>query len=120
MDKSKLNKIIEKILKDIRIGFYQLIVLKIIVDRGQLHGYAIRKAIQDLSSGRLNPSESTIYDTLKKLEKYGLIEGFWAQSPLGGPMRKYYKAKKEAKMILDQVLKELEELNKIIKGSKDD
>lgn len=116
MKKDKLDKIIEKIFRDLRSGVYQVIVLKLLVDKGPMHGYGIRRAIYELSNGKLNPSESTIYDTLKKLEKHGLIEGFWAESPLGGPMRKYYRAKREALMVLERVLREVRELYKIIRG----
>ncbi len=114
MTKDKINKIVDRIMRDIRIGLYQVIVLKIITEKQPIHGYAIRKRIVELTNGMLNPSESTIYDTLKKLEKLGLIEGYWAQSPLGGPMRKYYKAKPIAKPVLEKISRELEKLVKNI------
>ena len=44
----------------------------------------VRKRIEELSNSTLEPSESTVYETLKKLEKLKLIEGFWAKSPYDG------------------------------------
>ncbi len=119
MEKDKVSKIVDKITRDLRIGVYQVIVLKIIVEEEPVYGYAIRKKIVELSKGSLNPSESTIYDTLKKLEKLGLIEGYWAQSPLGGPMRKYYRAKPIAKTVLEKVIREIRKLGELLEGSLD-
>ncbi len=117
MAKNKIDKIVDKITRDLRIGVYQVIVLRIIVEKQPIHGYAIRREIMELSNGELNPSESTIYDTLKKLEKLGLIEGYWAQSPLGGPMRKYYKAKPTAKIVLEKVVREIKKLRELLEGN---
>ncbi|HDN75667.1 MAG: PadR family transcriptional regulator [Thermoprotei archaeon] len=110
------GKIVEKILRDLRIGIYQLLIIKILLEKGPLHGYAIRKTIEELSNGRLRPSESTIYDTLKKLEKLRIVESFWGHSPFGGPMRKYYKVKDLGKKVLEDTLKEFSQIYKLIMG----
>ena len=54
-----------------------------------MHGYAIRKEFEKLSDGKIVPSEGTLYDLLKSLKKYRLMEGFWAE--VGGRARKYYR-----------------------------
>ncbi len=105
---SDVDKVLKKMLKDARSGFYQVIILKIIAVEGPLHGYAVRKRIEELSNSTLEPSESTIYETLKKLEKLKLIEGFWAKSPFdGAPPRKYYRVTSLGLRVLDRIVNEI-------------
>ncbi len=91
------RKIVEKLIRDARTSLYMVAILKILVDRGPLHGYGIRKLLHELSNGKPNPSESTVYDVLKRLEKLGLIESYWGESPFEGLMRKYYRAREGAR-----------------------
>ncbi len=117
MDREKIK---QRILRDLRLGLYKLIVLSIIHKYGPIHGYNIRKKIEELSGGLLKPSESTIYDTLKKLEKLGLIESYWAASS-GYPMKKYYRIKTEneelIKEIISEALNEGEIINRILRDT---
>ncbi len=115
MDREKVK---QRILRDLRLGLYKLIVLSIIHKYGPIHGYNLRKKIEKLSGGLLKPSESTIYDTLKKLEKLGLIESYWTASS-GYPMKKYYCIKAEneelVKEIIREALKEGEIISRILR-----
>jgi len=83
------EKNVAKILKSIRSGFYALIILELLNKYGPLYGYKIKALIEEMSKGTLKPSESTIYDSLKQLEKNKLIKSFWGESEYGPP-RKYY------------------------------
>ncbi len=78
-----------RLLKSIRSGFYALIILELLNKYGPLYGYKIKALIEKISKGALKPSESTIYDSLKQLEKNKLIKSFWGESEYGPP-RKYY------------------------------
>lgn len=77
-------------MKDLRTGIYSLIMLNIIKTNGPIHGYALRAKVMELSDNTLTPSESTIYESLKYLEKRGLIKSFWGKASGKGPPRKYY------------------------------
>ncbi len=77
-------------MKDLRTGIYSLVILNIIRAEGPIHGYALRVKVMELSDGALMPSESTIYESLKYLEKRGLIKSFWGKASGRGPPRKYY------------------------------
>ncbi len=88
MDNDK-GKSVAKLLKNIRTGFYALIILELLNKYGPLYGYKIKALIEEMSKGALKPSESTIYDSLKHLEKSKLIKSFWGESEYGPP-RKYY------------------------------
>lgn len=97
-------------MKILRTGFYTVIILGLLKKHGPLYGYKIKSLIKQLSNNTLNPSESTIYETLKNMDKNKLIKSYWTESNLGPP-RKYYE-------ITDKGLKTLEtlrvELEKII------
>ena len=52
-----------------------------------MHGYALLQAMR--SEGQvLAPSEGTLYESLKTLERMGVIESYWST---GGRPRKYYR-----------------------------
>jgi len=92
------------LLRDARTGLLALLALRLIIERGPLHGYAVRRLIEQ-ETGKI-PPESSVYDALKRLEKLGLVESYWARSSQG-TIRKYYKAKPNADEVLGSVLREL-------------
>ncbi len=85
-----VDEIVSKLLRDLRTGVYAIVMLNLILREGPIHGYGLRLRINSLSRGVLSPSEGTIYETLKNLEKAGLIKSFWGTAPGRGPPRKYY------------------------------
>lgn len=74
-------------LVQLRKGVVELLVLRLLALRGELHGYAIVKEL--LSLGRLVAGESTVYPVLKRLESDGLLDSRWVGAE-AGPPRKYY------------------------------
>ncbi len=64
---------------DLLPGTLDMLVLKTLT-RGHLHGYAIAKLIQQLSTDVLQVEEGSLYPALQRLELNGWIEGEWAQS----------------------------------------
>ncbi|NJE54689.1 PadR family transcriptional regulator [Thermococcus sp. 21S9] len=83
------EKALKKLRKDLRSGLYSYLVLSLLEREGELHGYAIRKKLGELSDGKLVPSEGALYDILKSLKKYKLVEDFWVE--VSGRPRKYYR-----------------------------
>lgn len=80
------EKALRKLRKDLRSGLYSYLVLLLLErEGGELHGYAIRKRLDELSGGRLVPSEGgALYDILKGLRKLGLVRDEWAEVGGGG------------------------------------
>jgi PadR family transcriptional regulator PadR len=74
-------------LTQLRKGTVELLVLRLLVRDGELHGYAIVKELQSL--GRLIAGESTVYPVLRRMESDGLVGSRWVESD-AGPPRKYY------------------------------
>lgn len=92
------------LLRDAKTGMLALISLKIILSKGPIHGYALRKIIAENTG--VDPPESSVYDALRRLEKLGLVESYWAKSK-EGTIRKYYRARTGAEEVLRRVLNEL-------------
>jgi PadR family transcriptional regulator, regulatory protein PadR len=71
----------------VRKGVAELLVLRIVATRGEIHGYAIVKEL--LAVGPVVAGESTVYPVLKRLEADGMLVSRWVASE-AGPPRKYY------------------------------
>jgi PadR family transcriptional regulator, regulatory protein PadR len=71
----------------VRKGVVELLVLRLLATRGELHGYALVKEL--LAIGPLVAGESTVYPVLKRLETDGMLVSHWVPSE-AGPPRKYY------------------------------
>ena len=64
------------------------------------YGYAIIKAVREVSEDHLTWTDGMLYPVLHRLEKQGLIESVWRVAP-NGRKRKYYR-------ITENGIKELE------------
>lgn len=66
------------------------ILLLGLLERGPLYGYQIVKEVRTRSEGVLDLKEGTLYPALHRLEKAGLIEGYW-EARADGADRRYYR-----------------------------
>ncbi|MDK2934063.1 MAG: PadR family transcriptional regulator, regulatory protein PadR [Clostridiales bacterium] len=66
-----------------------LITLRILME-GDKNGYEVAKEIFHLTDGNIELKEESIYPILHKLEKRGLVKGYWIQEE-GVPGKKYYR-----------------------------
>jgi PadR family transcriptional regulator PadR len=66
------------------------ILLLVLLERGPLYGYQIVKEVRARSGGVLELKEGTLYPALHRLEKAGLVEGYWEARPDGAD-RRYYR-----------------------------
>src|SRR5579875_2882196 len=64
---------------DLLQGTLDLLVLKA-VSLGPLHGYGVLLRIQQLSRGRLEIPQGSLYPALYRIEHEGWIAGEWGQS----------------------------------------
>jgi len=102
--------VVRKFRKEIRSGIYAYIVLKVLKS-GDLHGYAIRKRIEELTEDKFVPSEGTLYDILKGLQKLGLVESFWVTDVRP---RKCYRITELGRNALKEIELEIETLKEVI------
>ena len=60
-------------------GTLDLLIFKA-VSLGPLHGYGVLLRIQQISGGRLQIQQGSLYPALYRLEHQGLIESEWGES----------------------------------------
>ncbi len=94
-----------RFLRSIRAGLYTLMILNILDREGVSYGYRLMVRIREASGWTLNPSESTVYETLKNLEEQGLVRSFWGEG-VKHP-RKFYEITDEGRKVLSQLNREV-------------
>jgi transcriptional regulator len=62
---------------DVMQGTLDLMVLKTLESMGPLHGYAIARRIEQVSSNSLRLNQGTIYPALLRLQQRGWITSRW-------------------------------------------
>ena len=87
-------------------GFYILFCLQT-----EMHGYNIGKMTQELTGGAVSISPGTMYGTLSKMEKDGLITFLREEEK-----RKVYIITQLGQEILDIEIRRIERLSRNIKG----
>ncbi len=102
-------------MKDLRTGVYALVILNLISREGPIHGYGLMIRMKEVSDGVLSPSESTVYETLKYLERKGLIKSFWGKPAEGGLPRKYYVITELGSRLLSELNKEVVGIVEVLK-----
>ena len=70
-------------------GTLDLLVLKILSRRPQLHGYAIMTAIEEISNDVLRAEEGSLYPALHRMESAGWISAKWVKKDNGRRARVY-------------------------------
>src|SRR5438067_2095762 len=70
-------------------GSLDLLVLKILSRRPNLHGYAIMTAIQEISGEVLRAEEGSLYPALHRMEEAGWIHATWITKDTGRRARLY-------------------------------
>lgn len=87
-------------------GFYILFCLQ-----EEMHGYNIVQKVKDMTAGEISISPGTMYGTLSKMEKDGLIQFVKEEEK-----RKIYRIARLGREILDLEMKRIERLYRNSKG----
>jgi transcriptional regulator len=69
-------------------GTLAMLILSLL-QHGALHGYAIGRRIRELSGGRLQIEEGSLYPALRRLQVNGCIQGRWRISETNRKVRVY-------------------------------
>ena len=81
--------------------------------QGDSYGYEINKTISNLSDGRFELKEATLYTAFKRLEELGYIVSYWGDSGAGA-RRRYYTITPAGKSMHRQLHAEWEETREIL------
>jgi|SRR3954470_4664461 PadR family transcriptional regulator PadR len=74
---------------DVLHGTLDLMILKTLDVMGPLHGYAIARRIEQISTGQLDINQGTLYPALLKLCHRGWISTKWGESTTGRRVKFY-------------------------------
>jgi DNA-binding PadR family transcriptional regulator len=77
---------------------------------GASHGYGIGKEIAERTSGRLNPTTGSLYQSLKRLRDDGLIEEASPEDATGDSRRKYFQFTQLGRRVMALEVERLQEL----------
>lgn len=87
-----------KISKEL-VGASAIPIILSILDKNESYGYEIMQKVKELSEGRIEWKEGSLYPVLHKLEKNGLIKSLWKMAD-NGRHRKYYAINKKGRKAL--------------------
>lgn len=85
---------------ELRKGSAELLVLGVLRERRR-HGYEIARTIEDRSGGEITFHSATLYPTLYRLEKKGLITGQWVERA-GQRRRRFYRITAAGRAVLGE------------------
>ncbi len=90
-------------------------VVLAVLGRGESYGYDIIRQVRELSGGRLDFSEGTLYPVLRKLEERGLVETEWRKAD-NERQRKYYRLKDDGRATLDAERRNWNAINSLLQN----
>ena len=91
--------------KELLKGTLKPILLKLLRDRGRMYGYEMVQNVKELSLGKINIKEGSLYPILHSLKSEGILETESVQ--VGGRVRKYYSIAQKGKPKVQAVIGEL-------------
>jgi len=95
------------------IGASSIPIILSFLSKKESYGYEIIQNIKEISGGKIEFGEGTLYPVLHKLEKRGLIQSSWKVSE-SGRKRKYYNISGEGKKELKIEKQNWNTINQII------
>ncbi|HEX6772902.1 MAG TPA: PadR family transcriptional regulator [Acidobacteriaceae bacterium] len=100
--------------KDLQ-GTLDLLVLKTLAQKGEMHGYGIVLHVQRASDELLSVEEGSLYPALHRMEQSGWIKSAWALTETGRKA-KYYRLTPAGRRELDDAEKNFEQLVKGVRA----
>jgi PadR family transcriptional regulator, regulatory protein PadR len=100
--------------KDLQ-GTLDLLVLKTLSQKGEMHGYGIVLHVQRASDELLAVEEGSLYPALHRMEQSGWIKSAWALTETGR-RAKYYRLTPAGRRELEKAEKSFEELVKGVRA----
>ena len=88
--------------KELLKGNTETLLLSLLA-RETMYGYQIVKEMEKRSSGYFRFKEGTLYPALHRLEKAGLVEGYWEEAKSGLPRRFYHITPKGEKVLEERL-----------------
>jgi transcriptional regulator len=96
-------------------GTLDLLALKTLAQKGELHGYGIVLHIQRASADLLRVEEGSLYPALHRMEQRAWISSDWAFTETGR-RAKYYRLRPAGRRQLEQAERNFEQLVKGVRA----
>lgn len=90
----------------------QFLILRVACEK-PMHGYGMIKRIEELSEGRHVIKTGTMYTTLRRMEKEGLVESGWEKGD-SGPDKRIYEITEQGRAHLKNWLEMIKERKKMM------
>ena len=100
------------ITSDLIRGHTDTIILSALM-KGDNYGYKINRMIYEMTSGRYELKEATLYTSFKRLEEAGCICSYWGDEATGA-RRRYYSITNHGKEIYKSSVEEWDETKAIV------
>ncbi|HUX58846.1 MAG TPA: PadR family transcriptional regulator [Bacteroidales bacterium] len=94
-------------------GSLKTIVLKLLKEEGQLHGYAITRKVEELTEGKIKLTYGALYPILHKLESEGVL--VTTSENYNNRIRIYYALTDKGQSVVVEKMKELNEFIESLK-----
>ena len=88
-------------------GSLKTIVLKLLKEQGQMHGYAITQKVEELTEGKIKLTYGALYPVLHKLESEGVL--VTESENFNNRIRIYYLLTSHGHSVVAEKIKELNE-----------
>lgn len=99
--------------KEVLKGHIDTLILSLFCKR-DMYGYELAKLVKEKSENQFELKESTLYLSLKRLEKNKWIESYWGDGKGQGGRRKYYRLTTIGKEGYEEKRKEWQHVKRIM------
>jgi DNA-binding PadR family transcriptional regulator len=97
---------------DLLRGYTDAVILRRLAN-GDGYGYQISKEVSNISGGRLELKEATLYTAFRRLENASCIRSYWGDETVGA-RRRYYRITEEGRKRLAEELSAWNETREVL------
>jgi DNA-binding PadR family transcriptional regulator len=102
--------------KELLKGTISAIILKLLSEQNRMYGYEISLKVKELSDGKIQLRDGSLYPALQKMTSDGLLS--FKEEEVGGRIRKYYYLTKQGlehkKLYVEELRDFITTINKIV------
>ena len=91
--------------KELLKGTLEVIILKVLSERGKMYGYELSQSVKEATDGKIHLKDGSLYPALHKLTKEGVLT--YEEVTIGKRVRKYYKLTKKGEVQKTALLEEM-------------
>ena len=97
---------------DLLRGYTDAVILRQLVEEDG-YGYQISKQVANISGGRLELKEATLYTAFRRLEGAGYIRSYWGNEKVGA-RRRYYSLTEDGRKKLEEEVQAWNETREVL------